>query len=127
MPGAALRAFKLPFKGYKKGRLAVELRRKILDRLGICSGVSVANLVRFNDECIGSDDCLDSVVAAVTACLWARDQGLFRLPQDGPGGAARRGGAPGPPDPNGNELVTARLEGWLYAPVFLGEPAQITG
>ena len=124
MPGAALRAFKLPFKGYKKGRLAVALRRKILDGLGACSGVAVANLVQFNDECIGSDDCLDSVVAAVTACLWVRNHGLFRLPQDGPGAATRRGGTP---DPDENELATARLEGWLYAPVFVGEPPQITG
>ena len=124
MPGAALRAFGLPFKGYKTGRLAVELRRKILDGLGICSGISVANLVRFNDQCIGSDDCLDSVVAAVTACLWVRDQGLFRLPQDGPGGATRRGGTPGPDD---NELAIARLEGWLYAPVFLDPPARMSG
>lgn len=122
MPGAALRAFGLPFKGYKKGRLAVELRRRILDGLETRSGVSVANLVRFNDQCIGSDDCLDSVVAAVAACLWSRDSSLFRLPQDGPGEATRRGGAPSPDE---NELVTARLEGWLYAPVFLSGKTQL--
>ena len=121
MPGAALRAFGLPFKGYKKGQLSFELRRQILDGLATRSGVTIANLVRFNDCCIGNDDCLDSVVAAVTACLWVRDPGLFRLPQDGPGGATRRGPAP---DSVENELATARLEGWLYAPVFLRNPAQ---
>ena len=124
MPGAALRAFGLPFKGYKKGRHSIELRRKILDGLESHSGVRIRNLARFKSDCIAGDDCLDSVVAAVTACLWARDQGLFRLPQDGPGDTTRRGGTPGP---NENELATARLEGWLYAPVFLRSPAHISG
>ena len=100
----------------------MELRNTILDGLEACSGVQIANLAQFKGDCIASDDCLDSVVAAVTACLWDRDQGLFRLPQDGPGDATRRGGTP---DPEGNELATACLEGWLYAPVFLSTPAQI--
>ena len=124
MPGAALRTFGLPFKGYKKGRRSMELRQNILENLEACSGVRIGNLARFIDGCIGNDDCLDSVVAAVSACLWARDQGLFRLPQDGPGDATRRGGTP---DPDENELAAARLEGWLYAPVFLGGPARMSG
>lgn len=115
MPGAALRAFNLPFKGYKKGQHAIELRRKILDDLATRSSITVTNLHQFNDQCIGSDDCLDSVVAAVAACLWVKDRTLFRLPQNGPGDATVRGGTPGPGE---NELATARLEGWLYAPVF---------
>ena len=120
MPGAALRAFGLPFKGYKKGRNAVELRRRILDGLDPGSGIALPNLARFRDDCIGNDDCLDSVVAAVAACLWSQDQTVFRLPQDGPGDATKRGGTPNPDE---NELAAARLEGWLYAPVFLGPPA----
>ena len=124
MPGAALRAFGLPFKGYKKGQQSYLLRRQILDSLDIRSGVTLANLARFNDCCIGNDDCLDSVVAAVAACLWIRDPGLFRLPQDGPGDATHRGGTPNPDE---NELATARLEGWLYAPVFLGPLARMSG
>ena len=116
MPGAALRAFGLPFKGYKKGQHSTRLRRQILDGLVSCSGIKVANLAQFDDDCIANDDCLDSVVAAVAACLWADDQGLFRLPQDGPGETTNRGGTP---NPDSNELATARLEGWLYAPVFL--------
>jgi hypothetical protein len=116
MPGAALRAFGLPFKGYKKGRNAVELRRQILTGLNSGSGIALPTLARFRDDCIGNDDCLDSVVAAVAACLWTRDQALFRRPQDGPGDATKRGGTPNPDE---NELARARLEGWLYAPVFI--------
>ena len=33
MPGAALRAFGLPYKGYKKGMKALELRQRVLDGL----------------------------------------------------------------------------------------------
>lgn len=116
MPGAALRAFGLPFKGYKKGQRAVELRRKILDGLESRSGVKIPNLAWFDDRCIGNDDCLDSVVASVAACLWSLNHALFRLPQDGPGDPTTRGGTP---QSDGNELAAARLEGWLYAPVFL--------
>jgi len=119
MPGAALRAFGLPFKGYKKGQRAVALRRQILDGLAARSGVTIANLAQFDDDCIGNDDCLDSVVAAVAACLWSKDQALFRLPQDGPGDATPRGGTPHSDE---NELAAACLEGWLYAPVFLNPP-----
>ena len=116
MPGAALRAFDLPFKGYKKGRSATELRGTILDGLAVNSGIPIANLDQFRDRCLENDDCLDSVVAAVAACLWATDQSQCRQPKPGPGDTTKRGGVP---DPNGNELATACLEGWLYAPVFL--------
>ena len=116
MPGAALRALGLPFKGYKKGQNALSLRRQILDGLGTMSGVGLPNFSRFRDYCLESDDCLDSVAAAVAACLWNSDPTMFRLPQDGPGDVSRRGGTP---NPNENELRTAQLEGWLYAPVFL--------
>ncbi|MDA1128895.1 MAG: DUF429 domain-containing protein [Chloroflexi bacterium] len=116
MPGAALRAFGLPFKGYKKGQLAAELRSRILDGLEIHSRVPISNLAQFRDACLAVHDCLDSVAAAVAACLWVKDQNLFRLPQNGPGDDTRRASAPSPDD---NELITARLEGWLYAPVFI--------
>ena len=116
MPGAALRAFGLPFKGYKKGRSAAELRSEILGGLATKSGIEIANLADFRDACMENDDSLDSVVAAVSACLWANDSTQFRVPKSGPGEATKRGGTP---SPNENELETARLEGWLYAPVFL--------
>ena len=62
------------------------------------------NLERFKQCCLDSHDCLDSVVAAVVAALWAGRAEIFRVP--------RPGGSDG-------ELEAARLEGWLYAPVFL--------
>ncbi|MEC9014031.1 MAG: hypothetical protein VYA78_05595, partial [Chloroflexota bacterium] len=79
------------------------------------SKVPIANLEQFKEQCLKNDDCLDSMVAAVTACLWASDQSQFRQPKPGPGDATKRGGVP---NPNENELATARLEGWLYAPIF---------
>jgi predicted nuclease with RNAse H fold len=104
MPGAALRAFKLPYKGYKNGANASELRQRILDGLAGRSGLLLPNLAEFSEGCLESHDCLDAVVAAVTATLWARDPGLFLCPalEDGEG-----------PD------NVSLLEGWLYAPVFV--------
>ena len=102
MPGAALRAFGLPFKGYKGGRNALELRRQILDGLPNCSPVPIVNLDEFREYCFANDDCLDAVVAAVAASLWATDTKMFRVPDEAAG----------------DELNVALLEGWLYAPVF---------
>ena len=129
MPGAALRAYGLPFKGYKNGSKAFELRVRVIDGLEAVPGAAVKNLDRFRDHCLASHDCLDSVAAAVTAALWVRDPGLFRLPADGPaevptsaGGRSRvRRGSP--TESCANELERARLEGWLYAPVFLADEA----
>ena len=108
MPGAALRAFGLPYKGYKKGMKALELRQRVLDGLCHRSTVPVPNLADFSALCLASDDCLDSVVAAVVAVLWARDPSLFRLPS----AEASQDIEPLP-----------LLEGWLYAPVHLHQPA----
>ena len=104
MPGAALRAMGLPFKGYKNGARAAELRQQILDGLAGLSSVSVSNLEQFRDQCLVSHDCLDAVVAAVTAALWSIDPALFRRPV--------------PADSGGPEPAVG-IEGWLYAPVFL--------
>jgi hypothetical protein len=104
MPGAALKALGLPYKGYKNGRRAQELRQQILGELPARSYVHVCNLEEFAAQCLASHDCLDAVVAAVVAALWARDPCVFRHPPVGDQGQ---------PDP------TALIEGWLYAPVFL--------
>ena len=101
MPGAALKAMKLPYKGYKKGSNALKLRQEILGGLEGRSGVKIRNLSRFRTLCLESHDALDSVVATVIASLWARDPSVFWRPDvSGPDGVAL-------------------LEGWLYAPAFI--------
>ena len=116
MPGAALKAMKLPYKGYKKGAKALQLRQTILDGLEERSGIRIKNLSRFRDTCLGSDDALDAVVATVIATLWAKDPSVFWLP------TVKGSNAPD---------AVALLEGWLYAPVFLrsqeGSSASIGG
>ena len=97
MPGAFLKAVGLPYKGYKKGRRAPELRETITGGLASASGIPLPNLEVVRMGCHASDDFLDAVVAAVGAACWAKDRDQFRHPR---------------PD----ELGLARLEGWIYAP-----------
>lgn len=97
MPGAFLKSVGLPFKGYKKGRSALEKRDEILRNLAGASGVDLPNLDRVRMACRANDDCLDAVVAAVGAAAWAADQTRFHHPDDG-------------------ELADAMLEGWIYVP-----------
>ena len=104
MPGAVLRALRLPYKGYKNGARALELRQQILDGLQSSSTVSVPNLREFETLCLTSHDGLDAIVAAIAAALWARDPSVFRQPPTSVDDAANP------------ELL---LEGWLYAPAFL--------
>ena len=104
MPGAALRAFGLPFKGYKGGVAALNKRSQILEGLARCSGIGLPNLEEFRQLCMASHDCLDAVVAAVVAALWCTGLDLFRHPETA-----------GPEAP----LAAAAIEGWLYAPVYL--------
>ena len=108
MPGAALKALKLPHKGYKKGANAQQLRRLILEGLEQRSGVRIPNLDEFRAGCLKSDDCLDAVVAALVAAIWSKDPSVFWQPRV--------------EEPAGPEAV-ALLEGWLYAPVYLPQPA----
>lgn len=99
MPGALLRSLGLPFKGYKKGRRSQELRRVILDNLPDASGITVPHLASVRGDCLANDDCLDSLVAAVGAAMWAQDTGCFRHP-----------------NPTNGEKLMAQLEGWIYVP-----------
>ena len=104
MPGAALKALGLPYKGYKKGANALQLRRRILDDVEERSTIKITNLPRFQEQCLFSDDALDSLVAIVTAALWAKDPAYFWRP------SLQHTTQPD---------SVALLEGWLYAPVFL--------
>lgn len=113
MPGAALKALSLPYKGYKKGANALRLRHRILDGLEERSGVDIRNLDRLREVCLGSDDALDSVVAALTATLWALDPSVFWHPSLEQSKDETTG-----PD------AVALLEGWLYAPVYLRAPTH---
>ncbi len=97
MPGAFLKSIGLPYKGYKKGRAALERRDEILGRLAEASAVNLPNLGRVRMACRANDDCLDAVVAAVGAAAWAGDAARFH-------------------HPNSDELGDAELEGWIYVP-----------
>ena len=97
MPGAFLKSVGLPYKGYKRGRVALEKRDAILGGLAKASGINLPNLDRVRMACRANDDCLDSVVAAVGAAAWANDPSRFHHPS---------------PD----ELADAELEGWIYVP-----------
>ena len=97
MPGALLRSIGLPYKGYKKGQRARQLRDEILVSLAAKSGVGIDNLSDVQSDCRENDDCLDAVVAAVGAAAWALDPARFHHPIE-------------------DELPDARLEGWIYVP-----------
>ena len=97
MPGAFLKSVGLPFKGYKKGRNALEKRDEILGGLADASGIGLPNLDRARMACRANDDCLDAVVAAVGAAAWASDGSRFHHPDE-------------------DELADAELEGWIYVP-----------
>ena len=100
MPGAFLNAIGFEFavyKRYKKARNALQNRRIILDNLSIKSGIDLPNIAELREDCLANDDCLDSVIAAVTAACWAQNADEFR-------------------HPNRDELPAAKLEGWIYVP-----------
>ena len=104
MPGAALKALDLPYKGYKRGSRAGELRLRILEGLADNAGLDLPNLPDFQQLGMANDDALDSLVAAVVAALWAQDPTRFLRPA----AAGAEDFDPG-----------VMLEGWLYAPVFI--------
>ena len=97
MPGAFLKSVALPYKGYKKGRAALEKRDEILRELARASGVDLPNMDHVRMACRANDDCLDAVVAAVAAAKWARHSSGFH-------------------HPDADELADAKLEGWIYVP-----------
>ena len=102
MPGAALNAFKLPYKSYKRAINALHERQKIISTLGARSGIAIPNISQFRDHCMFSDDALDSIVATVVAAKWSRCDEFQH--------------------PTREELNDARLplEGCIYVPRRLG-------
>ena len=108
MPGAFLNAVgfdRTVSKGYKRGRYALENRSLIIRGLPDAAGIKVLNMNRARLGCRASDDCLDAVIAAVGAAMWAQDCSRFHCPSD-------------------DELPAARLEGWIYAPGLPPAPQQ---
>lgn len=119
MPGATLRSLDLPYKGYKNGQKADELRQKILNELPGRAGPIELDLRAPVDRCHQGcyaaprgenplplyaicrhhDDALDAVVAAIAAALWAMPETREHFISP-----------PNPADP------TVRREGWLYTP-----------
>ena len=117
MPGAVINALGLPHKGYKNGRKANALRLGILEDLEDRSGIKISNLSEFRDRYLDSHDCLDSLVAAVAAGMWARDPASFRRPGDEDGETVQTGRRVASPEIMAmSELDAARLEGWIYVP-----------
>ena len=108
MPGVLLHTFCLPAKDYKKPNKSNEgdpksVRCEILDGL---EKKTLPVMLRIPDnirkQCIENDDCLDSLVAAIGAALWAKDESLFHRPEDHHGDPALR--------------AAAQMEGCIYAP-----------
>ena len=117
MPGAALKVWGLP-DGYKEGQAAFDNRRKILKELPKCSDVALLNLYDFRDECMFSDDALDSIVATVVAAMWAldKDETQIKRPTNDKiseynGKRSISAGIVGK-----TEIEAAKLEGWIYVP-----------
>ncbi len=102
MPGAILRAFSLPAANYKRknktnGGYPEKVRSEILDGLKKKATILLQFPDSIHQKCMENHDCLDSLVAAIGAAMWAQNPEQFRKP--------------GP-----NELAAAQLEGWIYAP-----------
>lgn len=118
MPGAALAAFQLPYKGYKNGVNARRLKEEILDGLSGASGINLPNLSDYRSKCREDDNALDSVVAAVTAALWSSGK-----PFVGPSGEVVTTIKPPKSTRRASkealgqvEADVARREGWIYVP-----------
>ena len=128
MPGAVLHSLGLPEKNpgkaYKKPKdeTAKERRKEILGGLEQRSKIKLPNLAAgCYSKGIENHDCLDSLVAAVAAAMWALDKSQFRCPsktrtvrESGASPQRLQRGSPGIKD--FKECDAARLEGWLYAP-----------
>ena len=112
MPGATLRALQLnlPYKidnTEEKARNSRKNRAEILFGLPNRSRINVHNIEQFRAFALNFDDCLDAIVAAVTAAMWLKSSKQFILP----------------PQKNDPKFKRVQSEGWLYAPDPTKSPA----
>ena len=109
MPGVLLRSFGLPARNYKtknktnQGR-PEDVREKIISGLEQKCDQTLQIHDKERSKCIDgvNGDCLDSLVAAIGAAMWALNKSQFLTPQES--------------IPQSEELDYAQLEGWIYAP-----------
>ena len=124
MPGAGLRAFGLPYKGYKSTKSNVarvkarKKREEIFDDLQDKSGFKIPNLKKYRERCLDSDDALDSVVAAIVSALWAMESKFCCPGPEHPTEARwkKYKRKPSPSVMKMTEIEAAKAEGWIYVP-----------
>ena len=100
MPGAFLSSIGLDYMTVKRYKSNLDVRDDVIRALTAYTRKAMAttNLEQYRPGCRANDDCLDAVVAAVAAAVWAQDCSRFRHPTDA-------------------ERAKAQLEGWIYAPL----------
>ena len=110
MPGVLLRSFALPARNYKtenktNGANPRKKREEILEGLEdpqCKSGIKIQISDETRRQCLSNADCLDSLVAAIGAAMWAKDKSQFLHPRKS--------------IDTKEEFQAAQLEGWIYAP-----------
>lgn len=112
MPGATLRALKLrqPYKSdntEESTRTSRKNRAEILVSLPFQSNINLCGIDQIRLYALNFDDCLDAIVAAVTAAMWHNNCKRFIIP-------------PLKDDPKFDRV---QIEGWLYAPAPSKMPA----
>ena len=129
MPGAALRAFELPFTRYKdgKGDTVLQERRKAREKiLGELDGASQIQLEvpdEIRNKCIDDrgGDALDSLVAAIVAAKWAKNESDFLVPSDEVVDTLKRNKRnkrrASQQAMGKRKIEVARREGWIYTPL----------
>ena len=88
------------YKELKSGIPVLQNRRTIFEMLRGSGLLKINGLERWREEFLVFDDCIDSVLAAVTAALWKTHSGAFPLP-------------PSEGEPQYERTVR---EGWMFVP-----------
>ena len=129
MPGASLKAFGLWFTRYKDGkgdtdrRKRRETREKILEKLGDASQIQLEMSDEIRNKCIDDrrGDALDSLVAAVVAAKWAKNESDFLVPSDEVVDTLKRNKRnkrrASQQAMGKSKIEVARREGWIYTPL----------